>query len=371
MSSLVVLTANTAWYLFNFRQGTIERLLADGYRVSCIAPMDEYVDRLKNLGVSFHEIKVDGKNTGLVQEIKSQLAIFRLVRKLKPDFVFNFTIKMNLYVGLSCFLLGIGFANNVSGLGTVFLHDGKLFKLARLFYGLINSRARTVFFQNEEDLSTFIRLGLAKEEKAVLLPGSGINLGHFAYSPLPKHDTFTFIMIARLIADKGVREYVDAARLLHQKNPKVRFLLLGASGVSNHSAISHEEIAAWESEGIIEYLGHQDKVIPWIKKADVLVLPSYREGMPRTVLEAAGLGRPAIVSDVPGCRQSIENNRTGWLVKVKDVEDLLRVMENVVSLKNNGLEEFSRRARANIEKQFSEEIVVNHYMSCLKSSLSD
>ena len=363
----VLLSSNTSWYLWKFRKSTIEALLAKNFHVICVAPLDNYSALLEDLGVEFIAVPMEGQSTNIVKELGSLLAIFRIIVSKKPDFVFNFTIKMNLYLGLPCRLLGIPYANNVSGLGTAFLYEGWAFTLARFVYGISNKGAQKVFFQNAEDQQTFLSKGLVHKNKTVLLPGSGVDLQRFAPAPLPENSVFTFVMIARLIADKGVREYVAAAKQVKQLYPDTRFLLVGPGAVSNKSAIPEHELNQWMQEGLIEYVGEQENVIPWIAQAHVLVLPSYREGMPRTVLEAASIGRPAIVTDVPGCRQAIEAGKTGWLCKVKDVDDLADKMRKVLQLDEQALMEFSRNSRRFAEENFSEQIVIERYLECLFS----
>jgi glycosyltransferase involved in cell wall biosynthesis len=368
MARTVLITSNTSWYLLKFRKGTIQRLLAEGYHVVCLAPEDAYSVKLEELGAEFIAVPLEGKSIGPLLELKSLLAIYCIVRKLKPAFVYNHTIKMNLYVGLSCRLLDVPYSNNVSGLGTVFLHKGLAYRLAQKLYGYTNSGAKTVFLQNEEDRDTFLELKLVTEDKAVLLPGSGIDLNAYAFSPVPETKPFTFIMIARLIADKGVREYVDAARTVIAvctTDENLRFILVGPGGISNASAIGDDEVARWNTQGVVEYVGNQDDVIPWIEQSHVLVLPSYREGMPRTVLEAASIGRPAIVTDVPGCRQSVVDGETGWYCEVRDVESLAVSMLRVVDLPREELERFGVRARHRVEERFSEELVISRYLECL------
>lgn len=361
----IVLFSNTSWYLWNFRKGTIQALLAEDYKVICIAPLDEYSDKLRVLGVEFYAIPLEGGGTAIISELFSAFAIFNLVRKLKPDFVFNFTIKMNIYSGISCRLLKIPYANNVSGLGTAFLHEGLRFKLAQLFYGFSNKGAEKVFLQNDEDRQIFLDKNLADEKKTCLIPGSGVDLERFEFTPLPSSLDKVFLMIGRLIGDKGVREYLEAAALIKAQYPDTRFILIGQSGVSNKTAITDEEVNAIKQQGIVEFMGAQEDVLPWLKLSHVFVLPSYREGMPRTVLEAASVGRPAIVSDVPGCRQAIKADETGWLCQVKSASDLACVMETVINLDDETIGQFSRNARANAENHFSEQIVIGHYLDCL------
>ena len=363
---IILLSSNTSWYLDNFRRSTITALLAQGYRVICLSPLDEFSQRLVDeIGAEHIALPLDGKSTGLLQELGSIGFIWQVMRQYKPDFVFNFTVKMNIYSGLVCSLLKIPFANNISGLGTAFIHDSWLFRRVRQMYGLVNRRARRLFFQNEEDLAVFRDSGLLGDTPYTLLPGSGVDLQRFQASPLPARPPFTFIMIARLLGDKGVREYAEACRLLKAEGLPVRCLLVGPLGVSNRTAVSEQEVGQWQAEGILEYLGATIDVRPLIDQAHVLVLPSYREGMPRTVLEAAAMGRPAIVTDVPGCRHSIEPEVTGWLCEVRSASSLAEQMRRVLAMTPEQRQRAGQAARARMEAQFGEDVVVQAYLDCL------
>ncbi len=365
-SPLVLLTSNTSWYLYNFRKSTILALIEHGYRVLCLSPKDGYSSRLvQELGAEHIALPLDGKNTGPIRELQSFGFIWKTMRRYNPAFVFNFTVKMNIYCGLVCSLQKTAFANNISGLGTAFIHDSWLFRRVRQVYGLVNRRAENLFFQNEEDLAVFRNSGLLGSTPVTLLPGSGVDLQRFQFSPLPSSEPSTFLMIARLLGDKGVREYAAAAAMLKEQGFTARCRLLGQLGVSNRTAITAEEVDAWQAQGAIEYLGETDDVRPHIEQSHVLVLPSYREGMPRTVLEAAAMGRPAIVTDVPGCRHSIEPEVTGWLCEVRNAQSLAAQMRRVVEMDSAEIQKAGDAARKRMEDQFSEEQVVQAYLKCL------
>lgn len=362
----VFLTSNTSWYLYNFRKSTIRALQDQGYRVVCLSPQDDFSQRLEGeLGAEHVALPMVGKSTGLLQELRSLLFILQTFRRYRPFFVFNFTIKLNLYGGLACTVLRVPFANNISGLGTAFIHDSWLFRRVRQVYGWVNRRARHLFFQNEEDLAVFRDAGLLGDTPMTLLPGSGVDLDHFAFQPLPADGPVTFVMIARLLGDKGVREYAGACRRLKEKGVAARCLLVGPLGVSNHSAVSEAEVAGWQEEGILDYRGATDDVRPVIAQSHVLVLPSYREGMPRTVLEAAAMGRPAIVTDVPGCRQAIEAGKTGWLCEVRSDTSLAEQMLNVIGMSAAERQGAGSAARERMEASFNETRVVQAYLDCL------
>ena len=362
----LVFTSNTSWFLYNFRRKTIREFIDAGHRVVCLAPRDEFSVRLSNeLGAEFSAIPLDGKSVGVLRELKSILFIWRTLKKLAPDIVFNSTVKMNIYGGIACRSLGIPFANNISGLGTAFIHESVLFKAVRQIYGKVNQKAVRLFFENEDDRKVFEGYKLLGAAPVTMLPGSGVDLEQFQSSPLPQSGPITFIMIARLLGDKGVREYAEACRLLKTDGLDLRCLLVGPLGVSNRTAIPEEEVRQWQEEGILEYLGATDDVRPLIEQAHVLVLPSYREGMPRTVLEAAAMGRPAIVTDVPGCRHAIEPEVTGWLCEVRSDESLADQMRRVVEMAPTDRQRAGDAARNRMEEHFSEERVVQAYLDCL------
>ena len=363
---VVVLTSNTSWYLYNFRRSTILSLIEFGCRVICLAPLDDFSHRLeKELGADHVALPLEGKSTQVSTEFRSFSFLWKSMRRLKPDFVFNFTVKMNVYGGLVCAFLDIPFANNVSGLGTAFIHDSWLFRRVRQLYGLVNRRAEHLFFQNEEDLSVFRDAGMLGATPYTILPGSGVNLEYFAPSRLPAGATVTFLMIARLLGDKGVREYASSASMLRKQGVNARCLLLGELGVSNRTAITKQEVDIWQVEGFLDYLGETEDVRPYIRQADALVLPSYREGMPRTVLEAAAMGRPAIVTDVAGCRHAIEPGVTGWLCEARNSESLAAQMRRFVEMEPAHRQAAGDAARQRMEAYFSEDVVVQAYLDCL------
>ncbi len=249
--------------------------------------------------------------------------------------------------------------------GWVPLSCSWLFRRVCSLYGVANRGARRVFFQNQEDHDLFLSHGLLRDTPTTVLPGSGMDTTRFTFSPLPEPVPFTFVMIARLLGDKGVREYVQAAERVRAVHPDCRFLLIGPHGASNCTAITEAEVQRWQAAGVIEALGEQGDVRPFLEQSHVLVLPSYREGMPRTVLEAAAMGRPAIVSDVPGCRQAVMAGKTGWLCEVKSADSLAQRMEKCIAMPQVELQAAGKAARARIEQEFDERIVVEAALGCL------
>ncbi|MFQ2723903.1 glycosyltransferase family 4 protein [Aeromonas caviae] len=258
--------------------------------------------------------------------------MYRYYRKLNPDFIIHYTIKPNIYGSLAAKIAGIPSLAITTGLGYTFVNDNFIAKIARQLYKMAFRYPKEVWFLNEDDRQAFLAYSLVSENKAKLLHGEGVNVSHFSpISSSAGNNPTTFVLIARMLWDKGIGEYIEAARVIKSKYPKTHFQLLGACDVPNPSFISREQIGIWESEGIVEYLGTTDDVRTVIANVDCVVLPSYREGIPRTMLEAAAMAKPLIVSDAPGCKDVVIHGKTGFLCKVKNSYSLAAVMELIIN----------------------------------------
>lgn len=362
----VAIVLNTSWNIYNFRLNFIKSLLSEGHEVHTIAPRDEYTNFLTELGCVHHNVKMDSRGANPIKDSALIIELWSIYRKLRPDVVLHYTIKPNVYGTLAAAILGIPTINNVCGLGTVFLKDNLVSKIAIALYKISFRFASRIFFQNPDDLKLFVAKKLVKEEAVDIVPGSGINLQHFKPVSYKRNDTFTFLMVSRLITDKGVLEYVDAINRLKSQGLKVKFQVLGAMDPEHRRGIKEAVIMKWIEEGTFEYLGTTDDVRDYINAADCVVLPSYREGTPRTLLEAASSAKPIIATDVPGCNHVVENNVNGLLCKLKDEKDLADKMVQMYSLDDETLKNFGLRGRAKMETQFGEELVINKYLSALK-----
>jgi len=277
-------------------------------------------------------------------------------------------VKPNVYGSLAAHSLGIPVVNNIAGLGAVFIEDGWLARLVRLLYRLALARSACVFFQNEDDRRLFIDGGIVRAKLTQRIPGSGINPDHFTEvppSPLSGRP-FRFLLIARMLWDKGVGEYVEAARRIRCRLPNAEFGLLGFLDVQNPAAISREQIQAWMDERVVNYLGVSEDVKPHIAASDCVVLPSYREGLPRTLLEAMACGRPVITSDTTGCRDVVEDGVNGYLCRVRDAADLADKMERIMRLSPQERAEMGRRGRDKVRQDFDEQLVIDRYLSEIK-----
>jgi glycosyltransferase involved in cell wall biosynthesis len=287
----------------------------------------------------------------------------------RPDLYLGYTVKPNVYGSLAAGMLGIPVINNIAGLGAIFIRGGLLVRLVRWLYKTSLKRSSKVFFQNNDDRQLFISGGLVNETIADLLPGSGIDLTRFAVTPLPSlppaNRKFRFLLIARMLRDKGVVEFVEAAKVVKGNYPDVEFALLGFLDVQNPAAISKEEVDSWVAEGSVTYLGVSDDVRAEIAAGDCIVLPSYREGTPRTLLEAAAMGRPIITTDAVGCREVVDDGQNGFLCKVRDSADLANKMESMLKLSPQERQEMGRKGREKMEREFDEAIVIQKYLNAI------
>lgn len=360
----IVATVNAAWNLVNFRMGVLRALLARGDEVVALAPEDPASRaRLADAGIRLIALPMDSAGISPVRDLKLMLGFRRVLARERPDVMLGYTIKPNVYGSLAARSLGIPTLNNISGLGTGFMRDGLLNKVVRGLYRVGLAKAHTVFFQNADDRSQFVDLRLVRPEQTVLLPGSGIDLDRFAAAPPPDPGRpLQFLLVARMLWDKGVGEYVEAARAVKADYPDVRFGLLGGLGAENRTAIPRETVEGWVRKGVVEYHPPVDDVRAPMAAADVIVLPSYREGTSRVLLEASALARPMITTDVPGCRDVVEDGVAGLLAKVRDHRSLADAMRRMIALSPDQRAAMGQAARARVERDYAEQRVIDIYL---------
>jgi len=365
----IVFSANTSWYLYNFRASTIKAIQQEGYEVFCISPSDDYSHRLVNeLGCKWFNIKMDNQGSNPFKDFIFCCNFFYLLKKINPSVSFHFTIKNNIYGTLAAALARVKSINNVSGLGTAFINDNLTSKLVHVLYKLSQPFAYKVFCQNEDDYALLVDQKLISESKLTLLPGSGVDTNRFNPSLKKiksKSDPFIFLYVGRMLSDKGVLELIEASSLLFSERKKFVVRLCGFSDVKNSSAITEEMIFEWSKLPYIEWLGPSDEIESIYADANCVVLPSYREGMPRTLLEAGSMGLPSITTNVPGCKHVISNNVNGLLCNVRDSKSLFVAMNEMLELNEKSYAEMCIRARVNIVNNFDEKIVIDHALNAL------
>jgi glycosyltransferase involved in cell wall biosynthesis len=363
-----MITANAAWNIWNFRRPIVESLLAAGHRVTILAPADEMLPNLQGLGCTVVPLKMDVRGLNPVADLALLLRFRAILRDMRPDAVLSFTIKNNVFGGLAARLAGVPFVPNVTGLGTAFLSGWLLQRVAETLYRAAFRALPVVFFENEDDRGLFEARGMLRPGQAWVLPGTGIDLIHYAAAPMPAHppEAPVFLMVARLLRDKGVIEYVEAARRIRAEYPQARFQLLGPAGVQNRTAIHLDEVQGWVEEGIIDYLGTLTDVRPVLEAADCVVLPSYREGAPRTLMEASAMARPVIATDVAGCRAVVDADVTGFMCQPRDATSLADAMRRFLGLSSQERAEMGAAGRRKIERAFDEKLVLAAYHQALQ-----
>lgn len=363
----IVISVNAAWNMHNFRSGLIKALVRHGYDVVAVAPDDEYAPRLKGLGCRFMHMPMDKNGTHPGHDLSLLMRYARLLYAVRPVAYLGYTVKPNVYGSIAAQALSIPVINNIAGLGATFIHKTYLTSLVKGLYRLALRRSKRVFFQNAEDQNLFVREGLVKAEITDRLPGSGIDLSHYRPAPIAPLNgrPFRFLMIARMLKDKGLEEFVAAAKIVRQRIPGVECLLLGFVEAGNANSVPIERIQSWQKEGWVRYLGRADDVRPYIEYADCVVLPSYREGVPRSLLEAAAMARPLIATDVAGCRDIVDHEINGLLCRAQDGKDLAEKMQQMIAFTPERRADMGMAGRHKVTFQFDERIVIRKYLDTI------
>jgi glycosyltransferase involved in cell wall biosynthesis len=363
----ILLTGNTAFVIANFRAGLIRALIAEGHAVAALVPEDDDCDTLRRMGCQVIPLRMSTLGTNPIGEARGLVSVLLGIRRADPDVVLSFTIKNNLYGAIAARLLGVPLLPNVTGLGTSFSDRGLLnWTVVRLYrQGL--RRLPVVFFQNRDDAAWLARLGIVEDAQVRLLPGSGVDLGAFHPVPLPgRRENPTFLLVARMLWDKGIGEFAEAARAIRARHPEARFQLLGRVDPAQRSAVPEAELGRWAAEGLVEYLGSVADVRPVIAAADCVVLPSYyREGTPRVLLEGSAMGRPIVTTDMPGCRDVVEDGVTGYLCRPRDAADLARCLSAIAGLDPSERTAMGLASRRRMEAAFDERVVIAAYIEAI------
>jgi glycosyltransferase involved in cell wall biosynthesis len=364
---MIAVAANDGWNVVNYRAGLIRALRSAGIRIAVLAPSGPHDDAIRATGADFYPVPVSARGTSPIADMRTLLALLRQLKAIRADAFLGFTAKPNIYGSIAARSLGIPVINNISGLGSTFDRRSILNRIVTALYRIALRGSSVVFFQNPDDRRLFEEAGLVRDGQAALLPGSGIDLDHFAPRARSESEgSFTFLLAARLLWDKGVSEFVEAARRVRSSGSDARFQILGIVEPESRAAVPLAQLEQWAREGIVDYLGSAADVRPAIAAADCVVLPSYyREGVPRVLLEAASMAVPAITTDWPGCREAVDDGKTGLLCEPKSVESLAAAMERMLAMTGEKRLQMGQAARGKMEREFAEEIVHRRYLSAL------
>lgn len=364
----IILNANNGFVLYNFRFNLMKTLEKKGFKIICMAGVDSSVEDIKKNNWEFIDSNLDRRGKNILNDLKLFLFYLKTFRKEKPKYILNFTIKPNIYGTLAAKLAGIPVINNVTGLGDIFDTENLTSKIVKILYKLSFKFPKRVFFQNDDDLEIFLNNKLIKKNICDRLPGSGVEVDRFI--PLErerKDNKKIFLFLGRISNKKGVRIVNEVSKILTPKYPNIEFQLLGKVYTDEEGHISKEELSKWEEESNIRYIGTSRDVRQEIKEVDCIIFPSfYREGVPRSLIESASMGKPILTTDNVGCRDIVEDGYNGYLAKPNDVESMVEVVEKFLSLSLDKQKEMGNNGRKKVLKEFDEKIVINKYLDNLE-----
>lgn len=364
----ILICSNCAWNIKNFRLELIKNLTSNGYHVIVVTQFDGHESTISKFVHKIFPLFISRKGINPFIDIFTILDLSRIIFKIKPDHILLFTIKPVIYGCIAAKFAKVKPIVMITGLGTAFITKNWLTNIVRLLYKFSLTSAKTVFFQNNDDKDLFIINKLVKPNLCRISPGSGVDINYFSYKEIQESSKFVFILISRMLWDKGIREYVEAAKKIKAKFPNTIFQLLGPSGVENRTSIDEKIIHCWVNENIIDYLGEKQDVRPYIENSSCVILPSYREGTSRVLLEAASIGRPTIASNVPGCKEIIDNGVTGLLCNPRDSDDLTNKIETFMNFSLQERKLMGEKARKKVIQEFNQEIVNKLFVDAINES---
>ncbi len=366
----IAFVANTSWSIYKFRLYLIEKLIEKGFSVSVLAPRDAYTTQFEHLpGLSYLELKhFKGKTISPLQDMLLYIEMLRHYRSLRPHLIFHYTIKANIFGAAAAARARIPAVGVVTGLGYTFAGRSWLRSAVKMLYKRAFRRSAEVWFLNEDDRHLFTAERLIDAARTFVLPGEGVDAEAFFPSPFETgKTTVTFLLIGRIIRHKGIYEFARAAEILLQQGLTVHCQLLGLFDETNPVAIPLHQVREWERRQLLTYLGHTDQVLPFIQKADCIVLPSYREGMPLSLLEGASMCKALIAADTPGCRTLIEEGVNGYLCREKDSDDLAKKMAAYYHLPATAKREMGISARNKVLNGFTRQQITGIYLEKIKA----
>jgi len=367
----IAFVANTSWSIYKFRIHLLEKLIQNGFSVFVLAPRDRYTEKFEDIkGLTFIQLtKFRAKSISPFHNLQLKKELARHYRQIRPGLIFHYTVKANLYGSKAAAKAHCPSISVFTGLGYIFSNS--------LLRSFVQTRLRPAlkknissWFLNSDDQQLFIEKKLVKKEKTFLLPGEGVDTDRFYPTPYHHRPGITFLLIARIIKHKGIYEFVQAAEILQRKGLPVKCQLLGFFDEGSRIAISHREVEQWQQKGLVHYLGDTDDVAPFIQQADCIVLPSYREGMPLSLLEGASMCKALIATDTPGCRAIVRDGINGFLCKTRDSSDLAGAMEKYYHLPPEEKRKMGLAGRELVLENFTQDIVTNIYLDKIKALLA-
>ena len=371
----VLFSNNSAWSVYNFRTRLLNRIKVDlNAEIAILCPFDErYTPLLEKEGFKVFSINFQNNDTSIKGQLNLLRNYFRLYKLIAPDIILHNAVTPNIYGTIAASRYNIPVINNVSGLGSSFIKGGITWGLIKYLYKFSQKRASHIFFQNEDDQLYFTDNILSKRSNYSLIPGSGVDLSRFnpKNRRFDQSNTTKFCFVGRLIKDKGINEFIEVAKAIKTEHPAVEFNIIGALDENQISGIAKSELQQWIDSGLITYQEKTDKIEDVLGDFDTIVLPSYREGLARVLIEAASTGIPLVTTNVPGCYQTVIDGKSGYLCAEKDSNDLKLAIVKVLSLTKEERIRMGDEGRKLMEDKFDESIVIEEYKLRIKELVSN
>ena len=369
----IAIVANSTWNIYNFRLNVIKLLIQNNFEVVVIAPVDHYISYLNQ----FSEVRhvplrsLSRKSTNPLKDLSLTRELYQIYCRERPDLVIHYTVKPNIYGGFAARQCGIKYLSTITGLGYTFLHDSLIRQLTQWLYRMAFRHSEKVIFENQDDRQLFIEEGIIRPEAGISLKGCGVDIQYFSPNGFVKPpDTLVFTFIGRLLYDKGIDEFVRAAALVKKDFPEAEFWVVGDIDEENPAAISHDQLLAWMQSGVIRYFGPTSDVRYYIKQSDCIVLPSYREAIPRVVQEGMAMRKPIITTDTPGCREAGEEGKKGFLGPIKDAEGLAAAMRRFRQLSPDQKHTMGRYGRQKAEREFDDRLISRQIVDIIEAVIA-
>ncbi len=362
----IIFVSNTSWTIYKFRLNLLISLKALGFQIILVASFDETTKKLREHGFDVITLNIDRKGVNPVRDLSFVFSLYRVYRKNRPDLIVHYTIKPNIYGTVAAKFSGIPSFAVTTGLGYVFINDSIISKIARFLYKFAFKFTYTAFFLNEDDRKIFIDNNIVSMDKTEILPGEGLDCSYYRPNERRHSEMFRFLFIGRLIIDKGIYEFVEASKKIGKHSDTIQCAVLGGLDPDYPAGIKKAEIIQWEEEGIVRYLGTTDDIREILGEYDCVVLPSYREGLPRVLLEAASMAIPIVATDVPGCRDVVLDGYNGLLCKARNVDDLTDKMIAIYNLSWEDRRRMGENGRNHVLKNFDDSIILEKYLQVLR-----
>ena len=359
----IALVANSTWNIHNFRLNLLDKFIGEGHDVIVIAPVDQYIEYKEKYPAVKHVAlrSLDRDSTNPLKDLVLIAELTRKYKRLKPDLVIHFTNKPNIYGAIAARRAKVDSIAIVTGLGYAFIHNGFIKSVTTALYKYTSKYHKKFIFENIEDRELFENEYIITKGQGISVKGCGVNTTYFhPYPNQEVNEAMVFTFVGRLLYDKGVKEFVEAARIIKLRHPKIQFWLVGELDPDNPATVEKDELIEWVDSDIVYYHGFQRDVRPFISKSDCVVLPSYREAIPRTITEAMAMAKPVITTDTAGCREAVDVEVNGYLAKLRDVNDLAESMQKIILLTEEERKSMGQAGRNIVMNQFDDRLIANH-----------